>query len=66
MGLYDDPIEPHSVEALRRSIAMLAPGQSASMDRTRALALLAELQRLQHEHRYVVNQLRVLLGRLEA
>ena len=66
MGIYDDPIEPHSVEALRRSIAMLAPGQVASLERTRALALLSELQRLQHEHRHIVTQLRVLLGRLDA
>lgn len=65
MALFDDPIEPHSVESLRRSIAMLRPGQAATIDRERAMALLAELQRLQHEHRHVVGQLRSLLGQLE-
>lgn len=65
MALFDDPIEPHSVENLRRSIAMLTPGQAAPIDRERALRLLAELQRLQHEHRIVVAQLRGLLATLE-
>ncbi|MGI8752442.1 MAG: hypothetical protein ACR2MN_09050 [Acidimicrobiales bacterium] len=65
MALFDDPIEPHSVESLRRSIAMLRPGQAATIDRERAMALLAELQRLQHEHREVVAQLRGLVARLE-
>ncbi|MGI8753899.1 MAG: hypothetical protein ACR2MN_16615 [Acidimicrobiales bacterium] len=45
---------------------MLRPGQTASIDRERAMALLAELQRLQHEHRQVIAQLRGLLGRLES
>ncbi len=65
MTLFDDPIEPHSVEQLRRSIAMLTPGAAATIDRERAMALLAELQRLQHEHRQVVAQLRGLLGQME-
>ena len=66
MALFDDPLEPHSVENLRRSIAMLTPGQSASIDRDKALQLLAELQRLQHEHRDVVARLRALLRQMEA
>ncbi|MGI8753342.1 MAG: hypothetical protein ACR2MN_13700 [Acidimicrobiales bacterium] len=67
MALFDDPIEPHSVESLRRSIAMLRPGQAATIDRVAAvMALLAELQRLQHENRHVVAQLRSLLGQLES
>lgn len=65
MVSFDDPVEPHSVERLRRSIAMLRPGQAASIDRDRAMSLLAELQRLQLEHRDVVAQLRGLLGRLD-
>ncbi len=66
VALFDDPIQPHSVESLRRSIAMLRPGQAAMIDRERAMALLAELQRLQHEHRQVVAQLRGLLRHLES
>lgn len=58
MVSLDDPLEPHSIERLRRSIAMLRPGQAASIDREKAICLLAELQRLQHEHREVVAQLR--------
>lgn len=65
MVLFEDPAEPHSIESLRRSIAMLSTGQAASIDRDRAIRLLEELQRLQHEHREVVAQLRGLLGRLE-
>jgi hypothetical protein len=65
VAFFDDPIEPHNVERLRRSIAMLTPGQAATIDREKALRLLAELQRLQHEHREVVAQLRGLLQRLE-
>ncbi|MDQ6840552.1 MAG: hypothetical protein M3137_20010 [Actinomycetota bacterium] len=64
MALFDDPIEPHSVENLRRSIAMLSPGQAATIDRDKALVLLGELQRLQHEHRQVIAQLQGLLNRL--
>jgi len=66
MGILDDPISPHGIENLRRSVAMLGPGQAAPIDRERALRLLEELQRLQHQHRDVVGQLRGLLGRLEA
>jgi hypothetical protein len=33
MGILDDPTDPHSIENLRRSIVMLNPGQTASIDR---------------------------------
>jgi hypothetical protein len=65
MALFDDPIEPHAVENLRRSIVMLSPGQAARIDRDKAILLLEELQRLQHERREVVAQLQGLLGALE-
>jgi hypothetical protein len=65
MALFDDPLEPHSVERLRRSVAMLNAGQVATIDREKALRLLAELQRLQHECREVVAHLRAMLGQME-
>ena len=64
MGILDDPIDPHAIEMLRRSIAMLTPGQDAHIERSRALALLEELQRLQGQRRAVADQLRAVLDRL--
>lgn len=43
---------------------MLNPGQAATIDREKALCLLAELQGLQHEHREVV-RLWAMLGQME-
>lgn len=64
MGLLDDPTDPHAVEMLRRSIAMLTPGQDARIERSRALALLEELRRLQNQHREVAGELQAMLDRL--
>ena len=66
MAFFHDPVEPHVIEHLRRSVSMLAPGQLATIDRERVLALLAELQRLQHEHRAVAAELRGMADRLSA
>jgi hypothetical protein len=65
MGLLDDPLDPHAVERLRRSIVMLGPGQSASIERERAVALLDELLRLQDERKVVTGELRSLLDRMQ-
>ncbi len=64
MAFFDDPMEPHVIEHLRRSITMLSPGQAATIDRDRALLVIEELQRLQREQRAVAAQLRVIAGRL--
>lgn len=65
MAIFDaDPLEPHAVENLRRSICMLSTGQPATIDRERALALLDELARLRSERREVAAQLGGLLHRL--
>lgn len=42
------PPKPHELEILRRSIAMLRPGDAA-LTRERALELLTWLQRTEHE-----------------
>ena len=65
MAFFNDPVEPHVIEHLRRSVTMLAPGQAAGLERERVLMLLEELQRLQHEHRAVAAQLRTIADRLE-
>jgi hypothetical protein len=60
----DDLLEPHSLERLRRSIAMLGPGRPDGLDRDRALQIISELQRLQgpdRRYRELVAQLRALL-----
>jgi hypothetical protein len=60
----DDDLQPHNLEQLRRSIAMLTPGQKASLDRERAVRILEELQRLQpiyRRYRETVAQLRAIL-----
>jgi hypothetical protein len=64
----DDDLQPHNLEQLRRSIAMLRPGQKTNLDRDRAIRILEELQRLQRsDRRYheTVDQLRAILDRLE-
>ncbi len=65
MGIFDDPTNPHAIESLRRSVAMLTPGQDARIERNRTLELLEELKRLQDQHRTVVAELRSMLLRLE-
>jgi hypothetical protein len=65
MGLLDDPLDRHALENLRRSVVMLAPGQKASLDRDRALAILDELVRLQSEQRALAGDLRTILDRLQ-
>jgi hypothetical protein len=64
MGV-DDLFEPHNLERLRRSIAMLGPGRPDGLDRDRALSLIAELQTSQRRNRRyeeLVTQLRTLLA----
>jgi hypothetical protein len=63
--VWDDLANPHALENLRRSIAMLAPGHLAALDRERALSLLQELQRLQRQHERVATELRGVLRALE-
>ena len=61
----DDPLDPHVLENLRRSIVMLTPGQPAGLDRERAVQLLDELQRLQRSdrrYRQLVDQFRAVLA----
>jgi hypothetical protein len=65
VGILDDPTNPYAVESLRRSIAMLRPGQDVRIERDRALHLLEELRRLQAQHREVAGELRAVLDRLE-
>jgi hypothetical protein len=65
VGIFDDPINPYAIESLRRSVAMLTPGEDARIERDRALNLLEELQRLQEQHRTVAAELRTMLQRLE-
>lgn len=60
----DDDLELHVRENLCRSIVMLRPGQTAALDRDRAVGLLEELQRLQRSdrrYRDLVAQLRELV-----
>jgi hypothetical protein len=64
MGV-DDLSEPHNLERLRRSIAMLRPGRPDGLDRERALGIISELQRAQRRNRRyedLVTQLRTLLA----
>jgi hypothetical protein len=65
MGILDDPTDPHAIENLRRSIVMLNPGQTASIDRDRAVRLLEELQRLRAERRLIAAQLTDIVVRLD-
>ena len=61
---FDPFSTPELVEQLGRAISMVNSNQMASLERDRALALLEESQRLQHEHRLVVTQPEYLLNRL--
>jgi hypothetical protein len=65
MGSYEDWLSPFNIEGLRRSIAMLPPAQQATMDRSQALVLLGELQRLQDEQKTVATELQGVLDRLQ-
>jgi hypothetical protein len=64
----DDLTEPHNLDRLRRSIAMLAPGQPDGLDRDRALQIIRELQGLQwadRRYRELVARLRAILDRAD-
>jgi hypothetical protein len=52
-------------ERIRRSIALLAPGHPSALDREAAMALLAELQRLQGKDRRIQQLLDEVLHLLE-
>ena len=52
---------PSDLERLRRSLAMLAPGQPAGLTREEAMALLAEVRRASAELHRLVRGLRALL-----
>lgn len=56
------PPRPHELEILRRSIAMLSPGDAA-LSRERALELLAWLQRTERELTELRTGLEALLRR---
>ncbi len=59
-----DNLDPHELERLRRSIAMLRPGQPAGLKREEAMRLLEELQRLERSdrrHAEVVERIRAML-----
>jgi hypothetical protein len=66
VGIFDDPTNPFAIESLRRSVAMLTPGEDARIERDRALNLLEELRRLQDQQRTVAGELRAMLQRLES
>jgi hypothetical protein len=52
---------PEDPERLRRSIALLSPGQPAGLSREDAMALLAELRAARHELERLIAGLRELL-----
>ena len=54
-------MDSHELERLRRSIAMLGPGQLAGLKREEAMQLLAETQRLQHKIVDVMGKLRAIV-----
>ena len=60
-----EPLNPHELERLRRSIAMLGPGQVAGIKREQAMALLAETQRLQRPMAEVMARLRAIVDGTE-
>jgi hypothetical protein len=63
-----DALDPHDLERLRRSLAMLRPDQPAGLRREQALQLLEEVQRLRHSDRRraeLVGRLRQLLDEAE-
>lgn len=62
-------LTPEALEQARRSIVLLTPGQPSGLDREAAIAVLAELQRLQGADRRLstlVKSLRALLGVAES
>jgi hypothetical protein len=65
MGILDDPLDPHALENLRRSLVMSPAGQDIPIERDRAIALLEELGRLQEQRRAVAGDLRAVLDRLQ-
>ncbi|HSH58896.1 MAG TPA: hypothetical protein VK988_04480 [Acidimicrobiales bacterium] len=50
----DRPHVPGRAAQLRRSVAMLHPGDPAGLDRETALAVLAELERLERSERHLL------------
>jgi hypothetical protein len=62
----EDGLESHELERLRRSLAMLRPGQPAGLTRERAIRLLEELQRLQRSDRGYADLLHRLRAMLTA
>ena len=60
-----ESFEPHDLERLRRSIAMLRPEQPAGLKREDATRLIAELQRLQQAHQENSDWIRSLRGLID-
>jgi hypothetical protein len=65
MGVLDDPTDPHAIKTLRCSIVKLKPGQTARIDRDRAVRLLGELQRLRAEQGLIGARLTEIAARLD-
>jgi hypothetical protein len=62
-------VDPHELERIRRSIAMLPPGHSAgALTREAAMALIEDLSRLDQltaRYREAITELRRVLDALE-
>ena len=65
MLLAVSDLSPEGIERIRRSLAMVAPGNPASLPRDEVLWLLRELQRLQATIGAAVGQVRAALADLE-
>ncbi len=65
-GVLPEPLTPESLERLRRSVVMLTPRYAAALDREAALAVLEELQRLQHADRRLGELVKAIRGLLAA
>ena len=61
-----DPLTPEALEQVRRSIAMLRPGESSGLDREAALELIEELQRIESADRRLGELVDALRGLLAA
>ena len=58
-------VDRHDLERLRRSVAVLQPGQPAGLKRDEAMRLLAEAQRLQRQLADVMARLRAIVEETE-
>jgi hypothetical protein len=58
-------LSSEDLERLRRSIAMLGPGQSAGLSREQAMQLLRQVERLQKTQAETIGRLRHMLGLLD-